>query len=358
MKRIFLYTRGDSEFGMGHLYRCSWLLEALRAQQRPELELRVRCHDTAAARSFWSGESAISWLAEPQIDSSRLAPGDVCLVDWLESPADQVAAARSVGARLLLLEEHGPAQAQADIVVNCLTAALEDKSFSQGNAQVYEGSQWLQFSPRLTRLRGVAMATTGAMQAELKAPVAAPSGAGGSFNFVYLVMLSFGGSPRAELVRASLDCLASAAYDQQVMVMPAGAAWEAELRRGAWPFQVQALPAGGAFYDYLSAADLLVCAGGLTAYEAAFLGVPSVVLALNQHQLETARKLESAGCCFAPGLSDEIRWEALGHSLAQLIHNPVLRSEMSRKGQGICDGRGLLRTMGLLLDLVDGRAGG
>ncbi len=339
---------------MGHLYRCSWLLEVLRAQQRPELELRVRCHDTPAAHSFWGGEEAVSWLPEPVLDNARLAPGDICLLDWLETPAQQVREAVATGARVMLLEEHGAAQAEADVVVNCLTSPLDARVSTNARARVYEGAPYLQFSPRLTRLRGVALATTGAMQAELKLPPEPVATAGGGTNFVYLILVSFGGGPRPELVQEVLGSLGAAHYDQQVIVMPAGPASDAARRGAVHPFTLQALPAGGAFYDYLASADLLICAGGLTAYEAAFLGVPSVILALNQHQLESARKLEARHCCFAPGLASEVNWSALGNSLSQLIHNPVLRSEMSRSGQALTDGRGLLRTADLLLRLADG----
>jgi spore coat polysaccharide biosynthesis predicted glycosyltransferase SpsG len=202
----------------------------------------------------------------------------------------------------------------------------------------------------LTRLRGVALATANAMQTELTAPLQAPLAGEQGVGFVYLVMLSFGGSPRLDLARSVLAALAAAHYDQQVLLMPAGPAGVSELPQ--YPFSLSALPAGGGFYEHLAGCDLLICAGGLTAYEAAFLGVPTICIALNEHQLATATKLAANGCSISAGMHKDLDAAALGRSIGALLFDSAQRSRMSAAGQALTDGRGLLRTAELILELL------
>jgi len=90
-------------------------------------------------------------------------------------------------------------------------------------------------------------------------------------------------------------------------------------------------------------ADLVITAGGLTKYEAAVTGTPSVVIASFDREVEMCRTFADAraSLCFNLG---EINIETdLPAIVEMMLDNYELRREMSRKGKVLIDGKGVER---------------
>ncbi|GEM_PF-2225944 len=354
MGRVLLLTRGDAQWGLGHLHRVSWLTEALGAQ-RPPLHPAVCCLDSAEARRFWTGRAARVDFAAPEMDGAQLGAGlaleltdrDVVVVDWLDSAPGLVCALRGSGAQAVLLDDYGPARRHASLVINALLAPLRMDDERVGRARLVGGARYVQLPPAVTRLRGTAAATARAMETELAAPLEPGTE-------VHSVLVSFGGSPRAQLIELALGALADAGYGGRVIVMPAP---DEQPPDGG--LDVEWLKAGEQFHSLLAAADLAICGGGLTLYEAAFLGVPAIAIAQpspvpghEDHQLGTIGKLAAAGCCLALGMAGEVGREQLSVTLGELLADCQRRGRMSAAGLGLLDGRGLMRTVEEILPLV------
>jgi len=131
----------------------------------------------------------------------------------------------------------------------------------------------------------------------------------------------------------------------------------------ATALDLECIPARADFHEILAATDLAILAGGLTLYETAFLGVPAVALphrsgipGHEMHQLDTARKLEAAGCCVTPGMAEDVTADELADVLQPLIADAAARARLSGAGTQLIDGQGLQRTVGLILDALDSRA--
>jgi len=353
MGTVALLTRGDEHWGTGHLRRTGWLKAAL-AVQDAVTHLAICSADSPLARRCFSDDSGdvrffpADWIAA---SDSRLvdlaAEAELVVIDWLSSAPELVEALRSAGAKTALLDDYGPAAAQAELVINSLLAPLDRSSRPAGRAQVYFGVDYVQLPPAVTKLRGVAGAAARAMATELRAP-ASPSAT------VRAVLVSFGGIAPAALVDQVLACLRNTEYDGQVIVMPAPLPPAA-----AGADNIELVPAGDEFHSLLAASDLAICAGGLTLYEAAYLGIPAIVIAVpsgtpgyEHHQLDTARKLEAAGCCRSAGLAGEVTAAELTAIIREVLAAPQARLEMGARGMRLVDGRGLMRTVELLLNLL------
>jgi len=353
MSTVALLTRGDERWGTGHLRRSGWLHAALSVQDAVS-QVTICSADSPLARRFFSGSNGDvrffppAWIAENDGRLTDLASeAELVVIDWLDATSELVSALHDAGCKVALLDDYGPAVPHADIVINSLLAEIEHSSRPAGRAVVYSGVDYVQLPPAVTKLRGVASATAKAMATELRAPVPLS-------ETVRAVMISFGGLARAQLVDQALSSLEQAACSAQVIVMPAPAPPPKAI--GA---NVELVPAGEDFHSLLAASDLVICGGGLTLYEAVFLGVPSIVIAVpsevpeyEHHQLDTARKLEAAGCCRAAGMAGVVTNDELVAIMHELLDRPQLRLAMGARGMQLLDGRGLLRTVELLLSVL------
>lgn len=355
MARVLLLTRGDSHWGLGHLHRVTWLADALATQQQPRFHPAVCCLDSPEAREFWTGRKQDVSFVPPDEDSvalgARLAlelsRESIVVADWLDSPPALVCALRGSGAHVVLLDDYGPARPHAGLVINALLAPLASSAERIGRAQVLSGIDYIQLPPAVTKLRGTAAATARAMETELAAPPAPTAE-------VHCLLISFGGSYQPELIELALAALEQAGYGGRAVVIPAPA-----LPPRTGGIDVEPVPAGEQFHSLLAASDLAICGGGLTLYEAAFLGVPAIAIAVPSpvaghegHQLGTIHKLAEAGCCRALGMAGEVGTEVLAAAVRELLADPSQRGRMSAAGLRLTDGRGLMRTVEEIIALA------
>ena len=79
-------------------------------------------------------------------------------------------------------------------------------------------------------------------------------------------------------------------------------------------------------------ADLCICAGGLTKYEASYMGVPCAVLSQTSDQAAETVRFASRGLAFDLGWSDGSDDETLRSRLSDLIASNSVREGLSRNG--------------------------
>lgn len=103
----------------------------------------------------------------------------------------------------------------------------------------------------------------------------------------------------------------------------------------------------------MKTADMAITAAGITLYELAALGVPSIVIPQvtpnTSHQDDIANNFEKYGACVNVGQSPND--ELLLEKTALLITDKSLRAQLSDGGKALVDGEGLRRVIGLISDL-------
>jgi UDP-2,4-diacetamido-2,4,6-trideoxy-beta-L-altropyranose hydrolase len=93
----------------------------------------------------------------------------------------------------------------------------------------------------------------------------------------------------------------------------------------------------------MATADLAVGAGGVSTWERCCLGLPSIVMAIAENQLEVSKAAAGAGACLFLGSSAVIPDDELAASLKLMIGNAGLRRSQSEIGSRLVDGRGCQR---------------
>jgi len=102
--------------------------------------------------------------------------------------------------------------------------------------------------------------------------------------------------------------------------------------------------------DEIFRADLALSASGLTKYELAFAGTPSVLLSIDENHDIANRPFAMLGSSADAGRLDAANPATVRDLVTTLIHDPVRRHAMASAGQAAIDGCGTQR----LLDLLDG----
>lgn len=102
------------------------------------------------------------------------------------------------------------------------------------------------------------------------------------------------------------------------------------------------------FFQLLTASDLAIVSGGLTAFGCAQAGVPAIGIPQYAHQLENLERLEMYGCLKRGTQEMDLDSEFLRGLVADLSMNRAARLAMSRAGMEAIDGKGLARTIDLI----------
>lgn len=90
-------------------------------------------------------------------------------------------------------------------------------------------------------------------------------------------------------------------------------------------------------------ADLAITGGGLTKYETAVTGTPSIIIPQIKHQEELAKLFAQEGSALFLGPSDGVAEETITPAVERLLRDESLRAEMSSRGKKLVDGKGVER---------------
>lgn len=155
------------------------------------------------------------------------------------------------------------------------------------------------------------------------------------------IVLSMGGADPYGVTQPIANALGAAGhYHLKIIVGPAAA--EPDIRNG----RPQIIRAPDSLLPYMDGASLLIGALGMTAYEAAAAGVPSLLTAWTADHERTARLFGERGMSNQYGLAANLRdavITSLVGDVASLLKYESLWRGMSERGRAFCDGRGAAR---------------
>lgn len=106
--------------------------------------------------------------------------------------------------------------------------------------------------------------------------------------------------------------------------------------------------------ELMQQSDLAITAGGDTMFELACVGVPAVVLCAEEFEEETADRMEKYGVMENLGFGGEVPPEKIHNRVRLLMEDKRRRSEMSRRGRELIDGRGAERIVKLIKEHLGG----
>ena len=295
--------------GFGHLMRCGVLAEVLGA--RRELVLR-------GARSTIHAAIRLGWTIHrggPRRVMSSLSP-DLVVVDD-PSPrevARYVRHARGLGIPVATIHDLGLGRAASDLVID--GSVTRPRRTPPADL---EGPAFAVLTPAIAALR-------------LRPPVRSRQ----------RVLIALGGGANARAIGVRLARRMSREIPEasiQVVAGFAGAALKQPLPpRCTW------LDAPVGLAQALATATVAVVAGGVTLYEAAALGTPTVAIAIVGAQRAAVRAVASAGAAMnATAPAGPRAFDRAIADVRRLLDDPAHAHALGRRAQKLVDGHGAAR---------------
>lgn len=328
---VVFRVAGGPRLGFGHIVRALSLSKAMETAPRMSVRGTAETKKVAHRLGAWVKEQSLAAV---------LARGDVRLL-VIDDPdaraaADALALARRHGAMVASIHDLGLAPIASDLAIDGSLAMLR-KNWPTTDALL---------GPRYTVL-DPSLLTDGAFLGE-----SMRSQSEGRLR----VLVSLGGGPR---VTAALKIARAIAEANQAAWVTLAAGFNARVPHTHHP-RVRLLESPSWLRSELARVDVAVVAGGVTLYEAALLGVPTVALAVVAAQTPTIRAFERVGASIAAGCliagdrvaSERTRTKA-AQSVVALLADEDKRRAMAVQGQQQVDGRGALRVAAALKRLME-----
>ncbi len=95
--------------------------------------------------------------------------------------------------------------------------------------------------------------------------------------------------------------------------------------------------------ELMAAADLAIGAGGSASWERCCLGLPALLVAVSENQINIAKSLDSIGACYYLGQKDAVNSNSIQHTVNELLVAPDEALSISRQAFSLVDGLGVNR---------------
>jgi spore coat polysaccharide biosynthesis protein SpsF len=329
---VLIRCDGGHALGLGHVVRCLAIGTILRDRFSAAVTFAIG-GDAAAIELVRAQAFPMTVMrgAQPAAELAavlrRVTP-DITLMD-LRAPFDagEIEAVRSHPCRLAVLDDPGPRRLHADIAFYPPSAAALDWAGAKGDIAI--GFDWIplrtQFSPPPAR-----------------ALVSPPT-----------LLILAGGSDPASIGRRFLTNAAQALPPVWRIAMVIGAAATIDPAVGDLAKQLgERLTIHRNVADMASLmarADLALAVFGMTAYELAAVGVPTLLLCLSDDHLRSAAYLEQSAAAHLLGIAHAVSDGDIRRAVANLANDPTQRDRFSENARRLIDGHGAQRIAARLI---------
>lgn len=320
MRTVLIRADGGDGLGNGHLSRCFSLAEDLRSRGVEVVLLTAVEVDVLA---WWRGAGIpveVHGLAPSSAEDlartrEAAARSDWVVIDGYHFDPEFEARCHTGGTRLLRFDDLGQLPTRADIVLNANVGA--DIRF----AKSYPNAGMALLGPRYALLRERMRAQRQAVWSEPRRDV----------------LVNYGGADPLGLARVTWRELARTMPDRRVTLITVSDG--SDFPSAVHDFE--ALPPTD-LATLLPDTRLLICAGGITALEAAFLGVPAVIVTSAENQIPGVESLARSGAVLHAGHGAQAVADAAAMAVT-LLGDDDARAAMSAAGRTLVDGEGARR---------------
>lgn len=319
--RIVFITLGTKHNGMGHIVRCIVLADALTSLGfKPE---------------FVTLASTPGWERLLKTKYPVFGEGDIY----------NLVGSRCVGAAACVIDiEHGPDRQMLDqargvypavINIGGVGWAMQDPTALDNlvDLQIYQ-SVLIDAPVNPRRLQGADYMIINPGYSDCKPSISGP------------VVVSFGGSDPHDLTARAISSL----YDcgKNIIVIIGQAANEPPARPVWFSFH----NAPDSLIPYLDGAALFIGQTGMSAYESAAAGVPSMLVNLSPDHERTALELERRGAAWNLGMWDAFGGVDLFARVQHFLSYPDHWRSMSESGKRLVDGAGAARVADKIKEML------
>ena len=340
MESAYLIIRADagSQIGTGHVMRCLALAQAW--QRRGGRIVFVISVPVAALETRLQAEgiSVVYLSAQPGSDKdavqtaalARQMPGAWVVVDGYHFNTSYQRIIKESGQHLLVIDDHGHAQQYcADIILNQNLHAHEGLYAKRASdTLLLLGARYLLLRQEFLQ----------AKERSCEIPTAARR-----------VLVTLGGSDPENVTATVIQALQQVRVEGLEAAVVVGgsnphfAQLRAAIEESRFPIYLEHNVANLA--KLMTWADIAVSAAGSTAWELAFMGLPSLVIVVADNQQPIAEQLERGGVVHNLGWHKNLTSCDIAYKISAVAASAELRRLMSQRGPTIVDGNGADRVV-------------
>jgi UDP-2,4-diacetamido-2,4,6-trideoxy-beta-L-altropyranose hydrolase len=332
---LVIRTDAGPEIGVGHVMRCLALAQAWRdaggrptvlaAEMPPTLAERLYQEDVEVV--YRSGTGSREEDARQTAALARERGASWIAADGYDFSASWQQIVKESGTRLLLCDDGGrTGDHYVDLVLD---------TNPQARPEDYSGSPArLLLGPRYVLLRREFLLKRDAVRDTSRAN---------------RVLVTLGGADRDNVtlrILEALDRLPHSRLEVAVLIGPAnphlhelrGFAARARHRIGVYANSTD-------IASWMAWAEIAVAGGGITTWERAYMGLPSVTLVLADNQADVARAADQLGITRNLGAASSLDDRTISCALQSLLEEESARAGMAKRGRELVDGDGVERLL-------------
>ncbi len=252
------------------------------------------------------------------------------VVDGYHFTADYTSCLREAGARVLLFDDYAHQEKyQTDLLLNQNVGGERLHYSINEDAVILAGSEYVLLRREFLRDNG--------RETRAEADVSRH------------ILVTMGGSDPENATMKVIDALARVeqpGLDVKIVVGPVNQNRDFIARNLAERFfKAELLSKVEGMASLLKWADVAITSGGTTCWEAAYLGIPALIISVAENQLGVARGMAEAGAGWDCGQIQALSTNQLAGMINILSGNNLKRQEMARAGRQLVDGRGTMRVI-------------
>lgn len=351
-QKIALRVDASSQIGTGHFMRCLTLADALKtrgAQTRfvsrhlPEhlrSKLASQGHELKLIETTNNDESLdelahASWLGVSQVQDAEDSiftlsdeNWDWLIVDHYALDIRWESKLRQIAKKILIIDDIADRKHDCDILLDQNFYADMQTRYSgkvPEHCQLLLGPRYALLRDEFRRLHDQVKPRTGPIQRVLVF-----FGGVDADNYTGRVIEALSG---ADLADIQVDVVIGAQHPYREEIVAA-------CSESGFVCHVQT----DRMAELMAAADLAIGAGGSACWERCCLGLPALLVALADNQINIAKALDLLGACIYAGTSDEVDSTVIRDAMAALMSGDEKLRRLSLKAFSLVDGVGVNRT--------------
>lgn len=301
-KKVLIYVAGYRKIGTGHIYRCLQLAAAMIehtvlfvADQKSDIAIRMIEDNNYPLRVINSNLEIIDIVKEEKFD--------IVINDVLDTDIVYMENLKGSGVRIINFEDMGPGAYLADAVINDIYEKTEEC-----DSKYYWSSDYYIIKDEFR------LAKPKEFSADVKE-----------------IIVLFGGTDPNNFTQKTVKSVLPLLNEKDIhctIILGVGYADVDAIQQQVSSYKnVEVLQNVKRISKYMERADIAIASKGRTMYELAYMGIPTVLLAQNERELEHAfGSLENGYLNL--GMGTEIEEETLKNTIQWLIDCPSIRKDM------------------------------
>lgn len=340
MENVVFRADANTRIGTGHIMRCLALAQHWRdagghsvfatCMSAPSLEARLKSEGMDVIQ-FPVRRGGVD-DAKQTIDLAKKRTASWIVVDGYHFDASYQQIIKNAGLRLLLIDDLGSAgHCYADIVLNQNLHAHEKMYMRrEPYTRLLLGTRYVLLRAEFLKWQGFRRQIP-----ETAQKILVTLGGSDPDNVASKVIGSIQ-QVKADKLEMDLVCANNSHY-KELESVARNSSIAIRLKRN-----VTNMP------DLMAWSDVALSAGGTTAWELAFMGVPMLVMSLADNQDQVVEQLSKVGAAINLGWHENLTCSKIAKEISKLLSGAKTREELSRCAQDLVDGNGASKVLGYL----------